>query len=132
MGIGVKLNAAIVSAAVWLSGGALSAQAPATQAPTAPAAANGNVANGKALYEKNLCWTCHNPAAHGGAGPRLGPNPLALPAFTRYVRRPTGVMPPFTEKVVTDQELADIQAYLATMPPPVDVKTIPLLQDPTK
>lgn len=123
MGISAKLALAIAAAAVWLGGAAVSA----AQTPAAPAA-KGNVENGKTLYVKYGCWTCHNYAAHGGAGARLAPGPIALPAFTRYVRRPTGVMPPFTEKVMTDQELADIHAYLATLPPRPDPATIPLLQ----
>ena len=44
-----------------------------------------------------------------------------------YVRKPTGVMPPVTAKVVTDAEIADIRAYLETVPPPPDVKSIKLL-----
>jgi hypothetical protein len=31
---------------------------------------------------------------------------LALPAFVRYVRQPTGAMPAYTAKVISDQELA--------------------------
>jgi ubiquinol-cytochrome c reductase cytochrome c subunit len=131
----IRGNVAAAIAAVWFgSVGVCAAQAPAAQtAQTAAApAAKGNVEAGKAAYDKYLCWTCHNPAAHGGAGPRLGPGPMALPAFIRYVRKPTGVMPPFTEKVMTDQELGDIHAFLASLPRPQDSKTIPLLQDPEK
>jgi hypothetical protein len=36
-------------------------------------------------------------------------------------------MPPFTEKVVTDAELTDIHAFLASVPAPPAVKDIPLL-----
>jgi hypothetical protein len=38
-------------------------------------------------------------------------------------------MPPYTEKVVSDQELADIFAYVQSIPKPPDVKTIPLLNN---
>ena len=44
-----------------------------------------------------------------------------------YVRHPAGQMPPYTAKVATDAELADIRAYLVSVPAPVPVKSIPLL-----
>jgi mono/diheme cytochrome c family protein len=40
---------------------------------------------------------------------------------------PTGQMPPYTVKVVSDQELADIYAFVLTIPPPPAVNTIPIL-----
>jgi ubiquinol-cytochrome c reductase cytochrome c subunit len=88
-----------------------------------------NIENGKNLYLKFGCWTCHGYAAQGGPGRRLAPNPIALPVFTRIVRRPPYAMPPYTEKVVTDQELADIHAYLEALPPPPDYETILLLKE---
>ena len=53
--------------------------------------------------------------------------PSAFAAFARYVRRPTAQMPPYTAKVVSDQELADIYAFLLTIPPPPAANTIPIL-----
>jgi ubiquinol-cytochrome c reductase cytochrome c subunit len=44
-----------------------------------------------------------------------------------YVRQPKGQMPPYTSKVVSDAELADIRAYLASIPEPPPAKYIPLL-----
>jgi mono/diheme cytochrome c family protein len=89
------------------------------QTPSAP--------NGKKLFDSYGCYQCHDHDGHGGAGARLAPNPIPLAAFSRYVRQPTGVMPPYTKKVVTDQELADIYAYLQSIPKPPDAKTIPAL-----
>jgi mono/diheme cytochrome c family protein len=37
-------------------------------------------------------------------------------------------MPPFTPKVVSDAQLADIYAFLRSLPPPPDPDTIPLLK----
>jgi hypothetical protein len=37
-------------------------------------------------------------------------------------------MPPYTSKVVTEADLADIYAFLKTIPQPPSVKDIPLLQ----
>jgi len=53
--------------------------------------------------------------------------PLAFPALNAFVRTTSGDMPPFTEKVLSNQELADIYAYLQSIPAPPDHKTIPLL-----
>jgi ubiquinol-cytochrome c reductase cytochrome c subunit len=47
-----------------------------------------------------------------------------------YVRAPQGEMPPYTAKVVSDAQLADIYAFLKAVPPPRDVKDIPLLSQP--
>jgi len=62
-----------------------------------------------------------------GTGPRLGPKPIAFTAVQRYVRQPTGQMPPYTAKVVSDQDLADIYAFLQSAKQPLAVKDIPLL-----
>ena len=57
----------------------------------------------------------------------IAPRPIAFAALSRYVRRPTGQMPPYTAKVVSDQELADIYAFLLTIPSPPAANTIPIL-----
>ncbi len=98
--------------------------APAANAQAAPA---GNVENGKKIFTSYGCWQCHGYAAQGGAGARLAPRPIAFAALSRYVRRPTGQMPPYTMKVVSDQELADIYAFLLTIPQPPAANTIPIL-----
>ena len=36
-------------------------------------------------------------------------------------------MPPYSEKVLPNDDLADIHAYLASIPKPKDHKSIPLL-----
>ena len=96
-------------------------------APNAQAAPSGNAENGKKIYSSYGCYECHGYAAQGGAGARLAPRPIAFATFSRYVRRPTGQMPPYTAKVVSDQELADIYAFLVTIAPPPAANTIPIL-----
>jgi mono/diheme cytochrome c family protein len=89
----------------------------------------GNAANGKKLFETVGCFECHGYAGQGGgAGPKLI-NPPAYPAFIVQLRTPRQIMPPFTPKVLTDQQAADIYAYVASFPKPPDTKTIPLLQN---
>ena len=92
--------------------------------------ATGNVEKGKELYTSYGCYECHGRQAQGSrtSGPRLAPNPIPLSALTTYVREPRGQMPPYTSKVVSDADLADIYAFLKSIPQPPSVKDIPLLQ----
>jgi mono/diheme cytochrome c family protein len=96
------------------------------QAPTAP---TGNAEKGKTLFVERACWQCHGLAAQGGgiAGPRLAGRVPAWPAFSRYVRRPTEEMIPYTPKSLPDSELADIYAWLRAIPAPPAVSSIPQL-----
>ena len=97
-------------------------------AAVAPATPKGSAENGKRIFSSYGCYQCHGFAAQGGgAGPRLAPRPMAFPAFSKYVRLPTRQMPPYTSKVVSDQELADIFAFLSSIPPAPQANTIPLL-----
>jgi ubiquinol-cytochrome c reductase cytochrome c subunit len=84
--------------------------------------------NGKKLYAAIGCYECHGRVGQGGgAGPKLAPRPIPLQALVAYVRHPSGAMPPYTAKLVTDAQLADIHAFLASIPPPTPAKDIPLL-----
>ena len=89
---------------------------------------NVNVENGKRQFVKLGCYTCHGYQGQGGgAGAKLAPKPIAAPQLIAYVRHPAGSMPPFTAKVVSDQDLTDIHAFLASVPAPPPAKDIPLL-----
>jgi len=88
----------------------------------------GNSENGKRLFAAYGCYECHGRQGAGAAtGPRIGPPAITLAAVLRYVRAPTGQMPPYTAKVVSDQDLADIYAFLKSFPAPQPAKDIPLL-----
>ena len=104
----------------------------AAQTPAAsdqPAAAAANAENGKKIFASYGCYQCHNYAAIDGmAGPRLAGRLMAFQAFTRYVRKPAGEMPPYTAKVVSDKELADIYAFLRAIPAPPSVDSILILK----
>jgi len=88
----------------------------------------GNPENGKLVFIKNGCARCHGTQGQGGAGARLAPNPPAAAALIKYVRNPSGSMPPYKNQV-TDAELTDVRAYLATVPAPPPVKDIPPLNN---
>jgi mono/diheme cytochrome c family protein len=87
----------------------------------------GNAQSGKALFERNGCWQCHGYQGQGGnAGARLAQTKLSQAGFFNFVRNPpSGGMPPYRAKVMSDQELADVYAYVQTFPEPA--KNIPLL-----
>ena len=92
-------------------------------------APRGNADDGARRYVDRGCWQCHGLVAQGGgiAGPRLAGRVQVWAAFARYVRRPTEEMIPYTVKVLPDQELADIFAWLRSLPPPPAVDRLPLL-----
>ena len=86
----------------------------------------GDAAKGKATFLRVGCYECHGTVGQGGTGPRLAPNPRTVESLTTYVRKPLG-MPAYSAKVLSDAELADIRAYLASVPAPPAVSSIPLL-----
>jgi mono/diheme cytochrome c family protein len=106
------------------------AQNAAPQGEKSEAPPAGNAENGKKIFTKDGCYECHGREGQGaaqGAGPRIGPLQLSFEAFTKYVHQPTGQMPPYTSKVISDQELADIYAYLQSRPKATPSRDIPLL-----
>ena len=86
----------------------------------------GNADAGRQLFVRKGCFQCHGLEGQGApiTGPRLGPNPLALAAFVRAVRNPRAQMPPYTEKIVSDAELADIRAFLDSRPRPTSIDAL--------
>ena len=107
-------------------GGAQSASA-SQKADNAPA---GTAKNGKAVYTTDGCYECHGREAQGGAGtgPKLGPSPLPYSVFAFQVRSPRDQMPPYTSKVLSDAELADIYAFVQSVPQPPKADSIPQLK----
>lgn len=94
------------------------------QAPT------GAAERGKIVYQKNMCFTCHGTVGQGGernAGPKIAPNAWPYAAFAQQVRRPRQDMPRYTAQFVSDQELADIYAYVVSIKVGRAAKDIPLL-----
>ena len=90
-------------------------------------AAKGDADNGKRIFFRDGCYQCHGWIAQGGAGPHLTPPAIPLPAMTAIVRKGNRGMPRYTEKVLSDSELADIHAYLETIKPSPPASSIPLL-----
>ena len=83
---------------------------------------------GKAAFVRHGCFQCHGFLGQGGsAGKTLAPNPPPFETFSVFVRNTSGAMPPFQKAILSDEDLADIYAYLRALPRPPDYKTIPLL-----
>jgi mono/diheme cytochrome c family protein len=84
--------------------------------------------NGKRAYMKAGCWQCHGTVGQGGInGPKLAPEPMPQETFVSFVRTTNRAMPPYREPVLPNEDLADIYAYLQSIPKPADHKSIPLL-----
>ncbi len=89
----------------------------------------GDVAAGRQTYIAIGCFECHGRLGQGGAF--LGPTPtlahteLPLDAFTVQMRQPMNNMPAYSAKVLPDKDVADIYAYLQSVPGVRDMKTVP-------
>jgi mono/diheme cytochrome c family protein len=119
----VAVAAALIFSATRTMGQAATQSSPPAAAPA------GDAENGKRLFTKDGCYECHGLQGQGAqaTGPRIGPDPVSFQVLSRYIRKPTGEMPPYTEKVLPDKELADIYAFLKSLPRPPAATTIPQL-----
>src|ERR1700755_3386444 len=90
---------------------------------------SGNAANGQRLFMTVGCYECHGTTGAGGgiAGPRLAPNPLPFVGVKAKLRTASGRMPVFSEAVLKDAEIADIYAYLQSIPTGKSARDIELL-----
>jgi mono/diheme cytochrome c family protein len=89
-----------------------------------------NAQNGQRLYSAFGCYECHGSQGQGSTqtgGVRIGPPQIPFSGFVAYVREPASQMPPYTSKVVSEAQLADIYVFLQSRPPAVSSKSIPLL-----
>lgn len=100
----------------------------ARQSSEAPPA--GNAQNGKKLFLSDGCYECHGREGQGATqtgAPRVGPPQLSFEGFQSYVRNPKSQMPPYSVKALSEKDLADIYAFLKSIPMPPKGKDIPLL-----
>ncbi len=105
--------------ALFLTVVAANAQAPA-----------GNAAKGKELFLRYSCYACHGFSGQNGPGARLVPMKIAQAGFVSYIRNPPrpNLMPSYSAKAVPDAEMADIYAYIKSLPDSATpANNIPLL-----
>jgi len=98
-------------------------------AATGQSPGTGDASNGKRLFMTYGCYECHGTTGAGGgiAGPRLAPNPLPFLGVKAKLRTASGRMPVFSEAVLKDGEIADIYAYLQSIPSGKSAREIDLL-----
>ena len=94
-------------------------------------APKGDPAKGRESYTTKGCSYCHGTAGQGGGGRtgglRIANMGLSYEAFLNQLRHPVNEMPPYTANAMPDAEVANIHAYISSLPPPPDVKSIPIL-----
>jgi mono/diheme cytochrome c family protein len=114
-----------------LAAAALSAAA-LTVAP-AEVSPQGDAARGKQVYLRVACFTCHGRSGQGGVyrgpAPILARTALPLDGFRALLRDPPGDMPAFSQGVLSDQDIADIYAFLESLPGPRSPKDIRALDN---
>jgi len=117
---------AVTAAAVAV----LVAGASAAQAQDAPA---GNATNGKTVFLRDGCFTCHGRSGQGGAysgpAPILAHTALPFDGFKGQIRNPVNDMPAYSDAVLSDKEIADIYAFVESLPGAGSPKDYPILNN---
>jgi mono/diheme cytochrome c family protein len=80
----------------------------------------GDAVEGKRLYLAVGCFTCHGRSGQGGAMngpvPALAKTAMPFDGFKGQLRQPADEMPAYSEKVMTDKQIADIYAFVESLP----------------
>ena len=100
------------------------------QTPQQP---SGNAAHGRELYLATGCFECHGRYGQGGAfngpAPTLAHTELGFEAFRDQLRQPANDMPAYAAVVMSDQDVADLLAFVRALPGPRPPNDIPILKD---
>jgi mono/diheme cytochrome c family protein len=93
----------------------------------------GDAANGKRLFLADACFTCHGRVGQGGAynspAPILANTALPFDGFKGQIRNPVNDMPAFSNANLSDKDIADIYAFVRSLPGPRSAKDIPILNN---
>jgi mono/diheme cytochrome c family protein len=93
----------------------------------------GNPVEGKRLYLTDGCFTCHGRSGQGGAlngpAPILAKTAMPFDGFKGQLRQPANDMPAYAEIVMSDQQIADIYAFLQTLPGPRPTKDMAIFKE---
>ena len=91
----------------------------------------GDPASGARIYVAVGCFTCHGRAGQGGAfnyvTPALAKTQWPVEAFRAFLRIGVNDMPAYAKEVLSDQQVADIHAFLRSLPGSRSPADIPLL-----
>ena len=78
---------------------------------------DGNPEAGKKWYTMNNCNSCHGSNGNDGRAANIAGLDMGFGSFVRKLRRTNApIMPYFPESKVSEQDAADIYAYLKTLP----------------
>ena len=114
--------AALLAAGLGAGAGARAQQAP-----------SGNAAHGRELYLSTGCFECHGRDGQGGAFngpvPSLAHTELGFETFRDQLRQPANDMPAYAAAVMSDQDVADLLAFVRTLPGPRPPRDIAILKD---
>lgn len=93
----------------------------------------GDAPNGQKVYLADGCFMCHGRSGQGGAyngpAPVLAKTQMPFDGFKNQLRNPVDDMPAYSEAVMSDQQIADIYAFVQSLPGRSDPKAIPLLNN---
>jgi len=94
---------------------------------------HGDAANGKRVYVTVGCFTCHGRSGQGGAltgpAPILASTELPFEGFKGQIRDPSNDMPAYSDAVLSDKDVADIFAFVKSLPGPRSPKDVPILSN---
>ena len=118
--------AAAALAVAVIGGGALTP----ARAQDAP---QGDAGQGKQLFLNVGCFTCHGRSGQGGAMngpvPALAKTAMPFDGFKGQLRQPADEMPAYSEKVMTDRQIADIYAFVQSLPGRRPTKDMKIFED---
>jgi mono/diheme cytochrome c family protein len=93
----------------------------------------GDAVEGKRLYLAVGCFTCHGRSGQGGAMngpvPALAKTAMPFDGFKGQLRQPADEMPAYSEKVMTDRQIADIYAFVQSLPGRRPTKDMKIFDD---
>jgi len=76
----------------------------------------GNAADGKRWYRMHNCSGCHGEKGYDGGGPDIVNIDMDYGSFVNRLRNSqTAVMPEYGEEKISDQDAADILAFLKSI-----------------
>jgi mono/diheme cytochrome c family protein len=120
----------VVAAAGFFAAAMLGAATASAQAQDAPA---GDAAHGRTVFLKDACFTCHGRVGEGGGyegpAPVLAQTALPFEGFRAQIRNPVNDMPAYSDAVLSDKDIADIYAFVKSLPGPRSPKDIPILNN---
>lgn len=88
--------------------------------------------SGKKAFVAHGCWQCHGFEGQGSVatsnGKVIAHTELPYESFEAFVRGTNRAMPPYSEQILPASDLADIYAYIQSVPKPPEVSSIQLLK----